>query len=73
MKTFQVMFKGKHFWPKNLKQAKLMFMYYSNRNTFLDTQKLRNNIHLLFLKKLREDVLELTQKMFTIKILIANK
>lgn len=52
METFKVMCKGKIFGLNNLKQAKLMFMCYNNRNIFLDTQKLRNNIYLLFLEKI---------------------
>lgn len=33
-----------------------MQMYYSNKRIFLDTQKLRNNIQMCFLKKLLEDI-----------------
>lgn len=37
-------------------------MYYSNKHIFLDTQKLRNNIQMCFLKKLLEDIV--TQKTY---------
>ena len=40
----------------------LMRMYYSNKHIFLDTQKLRNNIQMCFLKKLLEDIV--TQKTY---------